>query len=54
MTALVYLLNQVYDAMIKARTRQAEMEIRRHTNFVPHRTHFKATYANAKKLPFVK
>lgn len=54
MTALAYFFTRIYDALIKARMRQAEIEIRRHTNLVPHGTRIKATYGNAKKLPFVK
>jgi hypothetical protein len=54
MTVLAYFFTQIYNAMIKARARQAEIEIRRHTDLVPHGTRFKATYASAKKLPFVK
>jgi hypothetical protein len=54
MTALAYFFTRIYDAMIKARARQAEIEIRRHTNLVPNGVRFKATYTSAKKLPFIK
>jgi hypothetical protein len=54
MTALAYLFTRIYTAMMKARTRQAEIEIRKHLDTVPHGTRFKATYADAKKLPFVR
>jgi hypothetical protein len=54
MTALAYFFSRIYDALIKARTRQAEIEIRRHTDLVPHGPRYKATYDDAKKLPFVR
>jgi len=58
MTALIYLITRFFRAFAEARTRQAEIEIRRHLAFVPKsslaRAGLKATYKDANGLPFVK
>jgi hypothetical protein len=49
---------RVFDAIVEARMRQAEREIRVHLATIPAdvlaRSGFKATYHDAAKLPFVK
>jgi hypothetical protein len=49
---------RVYDALVEARTRQAEREIRMHMHLIPQdvlkQNGLEATYKNADKLPFVK
>jgi hypothetical protein len=58
MTALAYLLSRFFNAVAEARTRQAEIEIRKHLALVPRSTlakaDVKATYADSTTLPFVK
>jgi hypothetical protein len=58
MTALAYLLSRFFNALIEARTRQAEIEIRKHLSQVPRSTlakaGVKATYRDSAALPFVK
>jgi hypothetical protein len=49
---------RVLDAMIEARMRQAERQIRQHLHLVPEdvltKSGFRASYKDADKLPFVK
>jgi hypothetical protein len=58
MTALAYLLSRFFNALIEARMRQAEVEIRKHHSLVPPSTltkaGLKATYSDSATLPFVK
>ena len=58
MIAPIYLLSRFFNALLEARTRQAEITIRKHLALVPYsalrRAGVKATYTEAKKLPFVK
>lgn len=49
---------RVFDALVEARMRQAERELRLHSHLIPAdllaQNGFKATYKDADKLPFVK
>ena len=58
MTALIYLMTRFFRAVAEARTRQAEIEVRRHLALIPKsslaRAGVKANYKDAEKLPFVK
>lgn len=58
MTALAYLLSRFFNALVEARMRQAEVEIRKHLSLVPPSTltkaGVKATYRDSATLPFVK
>ena len=58
MTSLIYLLSRFFNALLEARARQAEIEVRKHLALVPYsalrRAGVEATYTEAKKLPFVK
>ena len=52
------LFARFFDALIEARMREAERQIRQHIQFVPDevlaKAGYKATYRDAAKLPFVK
>jgi hypothetical protein len=58
MIALAYLLSRFFNALVEARMRQAEIEVRRHLSLVPRSTlakaGVKATYSGSGTLPFVK
>ena len=54
MIALANFFTGIYDVLMKWRMRQAEIEIRQYANLIPHSPKLKATYANARALPFVK
>ena len=49
---------RILDALIEARMREAERQIRQHIHFVPEdvlaKAGYKATFQDAEKLPFVK
>jgi uncharacterized membrane protein len=57
-TATKTIWARLWDALIEARMRQAEREIRMHIHLVPadvlRESGFFANYRNAEKLPFVK
>jgi hypothetical protein len=57
-TATKTIWARIWDALIEARMRQAEREIRMHIHLVPadvlRESGFYANYKNAEKLPFVK
>jgi len=58
MTALVYLISRFFNALIEARMRHAEIEVRKHLALIPRsslaRGGLKATYTDAKTLPFIR
>jgi hypothetical protein len=57
-TATKTIWARIWDALVEARMRQAEREIRMHIHLVPadvlRESGFYANYKNAEKLPFVK
>jgi hypothetical protein len=58
MTTLAYPLSRFFNALVEARMRQAEVEIRKNRSLAPRSTltkaGLKATYSDSATLPFVK